>query len=88
MLDRWNMKNFIDSRYVWLPVEFHDDGTFTVKIRKRYSNDWVERTYKSMRSLTAKQIKAHMEDLQSLPKKEEPEGKRVLIASVWDSPES
>lgn len=30
MLDRWNMKNFIDSRYVWLPVEFHDDGTFTL----------------------------------------------------------
>lgn len=30
MLDRWNMKNFIDSRYVWLPVEFHDDRTFSV----------------------------------------------------------
>lgn len=30
MLDRWNMKDFIDSRYVWLPVEFHDDNTFTV----------------------------------------------------------
>lgn len=30
MLDRWIMKNFIDSRYVWLPVEFHDDGTFTL----------------------------------------------------------
>ena len=30
MLDRWNMKNFIDSRYVWLPVAFHSDGTFSV----------------------------------------------------------
>jgi hypothetical protein len=24
------MKNFIDSQYVWLPVEFHDDRTFTI----------------------------------------------------------
>jgi hypothetical protein len=30
MLDRWNMKNFIDSTYVWLPVEFQNDGTFTL----------------------------------------------------------
>jgi len=30
MLDRWNMADFIDSRYVWLPVAFHDDGTFSV----------------------------------------------------------
>ena len=74
--------NVEDFFYVVGWTRFHDDGTFTVKIRKRYSDDWVERTYKSMRSLTAKQIKSHMEDLQNLPKKEEPEGKRVLIASV------
>jgi len=30
MLDRWNMADFIDSRYVWLPVAFHSDGTFSV----------------------------------------------------------
>lgn len=30
MLDRWNMKDFIDSRYVCLPVEFQDDGTFSI----------------------------------------------------------
>ena len=30
MLDRWNMKDFIDSRYVWLPVEFHADNTFSL----------------------------------------------------------
>lgn len=30
MLDRWNMKDFIDSRYVWLPIDFHADGTFSI----------------------------------------------------------
>lgn len=30
MLDRWNMKDFIDSRYLWIPVEFHSDGTFAL----------------------------------------------------------
>ena len=26
MLDRWNMNDFIDSRYFWLPIEFTGDG--------------------------------------------------------------
>ena len=26
MFDRWNPRNFIDSRYVWLPVQFTDAG--------------------------------------------------------------
>ena len=30
VFDRWNMKNFSDSQYVWLPVEFHDNRTFTI----------------------------------------------------------
>ena len=28
MLDIWNPENFIDSRYLWLPVKFQADGTF------------------------------------------------------------
>jgi hypothetical protein len=26
MADRWNSENLGDSRYVWLPVKFSDDG--------------------------------------------------------------
>ena len=29
MFDRWNKQNFMDSRYVWLPVIFHD-ATFEI----------------------------------------------------------
>lgn len=63
---------------------FHDDGSFTVKCRKRYSNTWVERNYKSMRAVTKKQIKAHFEDVQkaSSEKEEKTDGKHVLIAAT------
>mmetsp|Transcript_21720 Transcript_21720/g.23287 ORF Transcript_21720/g.23287 Transcript_21720/m.23287 type:complete len:111 (+) Transcript_21720:75-407(+) len=27
LADRWNSKNLSDSRYVWLPLQFHDDTT-------------------------------------------------------------
>ena len=30
MLDRWNPRNFIDSRYLWLPVVFKGDGTYAL----------------------------------------------------------
>lgn len=71
-----------DYAYVVGWTVFHEDGSFTVKIRKRYSDAWVERTYKSMRQLTSKQIKAHIQELQNLPKEEKEDGKRTLIASV------
>lgn len=35
MFDIWNPKNQIDSRYVWLPVEFHD-GALTLTWRKSF----------------------------------------------------
>ena len=31
MADRWRPKNAIDGRYVWLPVEFGDDGKPTIR---------------------------------------------------------
>lgn len=37
MLDRWNPDNFIDSRYIWLPVVFKKDGTYKVPYIKEYS---------------------------------------------------
>lgn len=57
-----------DFFYVVGWTVFHDDGSFTVKLRERYKHTWVTRTYKSMRSLTKKQIKAHMSEVQNLPK--------------------
>ena len=70
-----------DFFYVVGWTVFHDNGSFTVALRERYTHTWVNRTYKSMRQLTKKQIKLHMKEIQNLPK-EEKEGKRTLIASV------
>ena len=70
-----------DYAYVVGWTVFNDDGSFTVKLRKRYSHTWVNRIYKSMRSLTEKQIKTHMSEVQNLPKEEEG-GKKTLVAIV------
>lgn len=35
MGDRWNPKNAIDGRYVWLPIEF-DGGRFKIHWRDRW----------------------------------------------------
>jgi hypothetical protein len=36
MADRWNPQNLPDSRYVWLPFQIKDDGTFTIAWRERW----------------------------------------------------
>ncbi len=37
MADVWNPDNLIDSRYVWLPVEFQSDGTPTIAWSEQWS---------------------------------------------------
>jgi hypothetical protein len=37
MADRWNPKNPIDGRYVWLPVQFDESGNPTLKWLDRWS---------------------------------------------------
>ncbi len=36
MGDRWNSDNLSDSRYIWLPVEFSEDG----RMELRWVNEW------------------------------------------------
>jgi beta-xylosidase len=31
MFDQWRPNDAIDGRYVWLPIEFSDDGTFRIE---------------------------------------------------------
>ena len=37
MADRWNPSNLLDSRYIWLPLEFEPDGSPVVRWRERWS---------------------------------------------------
>ncbi|MDE6196910.1 MAG: glycoside hydrolase family 43 protein [Muribaculaceae bacterium] len=37
MFDRWNPENLFDSRYVWLPIDFKEDGTPYVEWR----DSWI-----------------------------------------------
>ena len=36
MADRWNANNLQDSRYLWLPLQFNDDGT----LRIEWMDEW------------------------------------------------
>jgi hypothetical protein len=36
MFDRWNKTNLIDSRYLWLPVEFEDDDRIKIEWRDKW----------------------------------------------------
>jgi hypothetical protein len=36
MADRWNPRQLPDSRYIWLPFEIKDDGSFTLEWRDRW----------------------------------------------------
>lgn len=36
MFDRWNPENLFDSRYVWLPVEYGEDGTPFISWKERW----------------------------------------------------
>jgi hypothetical protein len=36
MADRWFEKNLVDSRYVWLPLQVHDDSTLTIEWRDQW----------------------------------------------------
>lgn len=42
MADRWNPKDAIDGRYVWLPVQFKDDGTPMLE----WKDQWDMRVFK------------------------------------------
>jgi hypothetical protein len=37
MADRWFRDNLQDSRYIWLPFQMREDGTFTLEWRTRWS---------------------------------------------------
>lgn len=39
MGDRWCPENAIDGRYIWLPVEFNEDGTYSIRWRDEWSLD-------------------------------------------------
>ena len=39
MGDRWRPENAIDGRYIWLPVEFNRDGTFSLRWRDEWTLD-------------------------------------------------
>jgi hypothetical protein len=36
LFDRWNKTNLIDSRYIWLPIEFEGD-----RIRIEWKDRWM-----------------------------------------------
>ena len=36
MGDRWNSKNLSDSRYVWLPVKFTQDGNMLLEWQDKW----------------------------------------------------
>ena len=36
MLERHNTSNFLKSSYVWLPIEFNDDNTISLRYKKEY----------------------------------------------------
>jgi hypothetical protein len=36
MADRWFEKDLVDSRYVWLPLQVHDDSTLTLEWRAQW----------------------------------------------------
>lgn len=37
MADRWNSDDLANSRYIWLPIDFNDDGTIAIS----YSKEWT-----------------------------------------------
>lgn len=39
MADRWNPKNAIDGRYIWLPIEFDEDVPF-IRMHPEWSLDF------------------------------------------------
>ena len=39
MADRWNPKNAIDGRYIWLPIQFKDDGLPFIEWKDRWNLD-------------------------------------------------
>ncbi len=42
MADRWNPKNHIDGRYIWLPIRFTNDKKPFIKWMNKWNLDWFK----------------------------------------------
>ena len=43
MADIWRPKHPIDARYIWLPIQFQEDGTPFVEWMDSCTMDWFDK---------------------------------------------